>query len=172
MQELIKDLLEYSQVGNRGKEFKPTDCSLILNKAISNLKVSIEESRAVVTHDTLPMVMADAIQLSSLFQNLIGNAIKFHGSEAPMVHISTERKGDEWLFSVRDNGIGIDPKFADRIFAVFQRMHSSDEYPGTGIGLAICKKIIEHHGGRIWVESEPGKGATFYFTIPERQANT
>ncbi len=172
MQELIKDLLEYSQVGTKGKEFKPADCSLILNKAISNLKVSIEESGAVVTHDTLPTVTADAIQLSSMFQNLIGNAIKFHGSEAPMVHISTERKGDEWLFSVRDNGIGIDPKFADRIFAVFQRLHSSDEYPGTGIGLAICKKIVEHHGGRIWVESEPGKGATFYFTIPERQANT
>jgi light-regulated signal transduction histidine kinase (bacteriophytochrome) len=172
MQELIKDLLEYSQVGTKGKEFKPADCSLILNKAISNLKVSIEESGAVVTHDTLPTVTADAIQLSRLFQNLIGNAIKFHGSEAPMVHISTERKGDEWLFSVRDNGIGIDPKFADRIFAVFQRLHSSDEYPGTGIGLAICKKIVEHHGGRIWVESEPGKGATFYFIIPERQANT
>ena len=172
MQELIKDLLEYSQVGTKGKEFNPADCSLILNKAISNLKVSIEESGAVVTHDTLPTVTADAIQLSRLFQNLIGNAIKFHGSEAPMVHISTERKGDEWLFSVRDNGIGIDPKFADRIFAVFQRLHSSDEYPGTGIGLAICKKIVEHHGGRIWVESEPGKGATFYFTIPERQANT
>ena len=172
MQELIKDLLEYSQVGTKGKEFNPADCSLILNKAISNLKVSIEESGAVVTHDTLPTVMADAIQLSSLFQNLIGNAIKFHASEAPMVHISTERKGDEWLFSVRDNGIGIDPKFTDRIFAVFQRLHSSDEYPGTGIGLAICKKIVEHHGGRIWVESEPGKGATFYFTIPERQANT
>ena len=172
MQELIKDLLEYSQVGTKGKEFKPADCSLILNKAISNLKVSIEESGAVVTHDILPTVMADAIQLSSLFQNLIGNAIKFHGSEAPMVHISTERKGDEWLFSVRDNGIGIDPKFADRIFTVFQRLHSSDEYPGTGIGLAICKKIVEHHGGRIWVESEPGKGATFYFIIPERQANT
>jgi PAS domain S-box-containing protein len=172
MQELIKDLLEYSQVGTKGKEFNPADCSLILNKAISNLKVSIEESGAVVTHDTLPTVTADAIQLSRLFQNLIGNAIKFHGSEAPMVHISTERKGDEWLFSVRDNGIGIDPKFADRIFTVFQRLHSSDEYPGTGIGLAICKKIVEHHGGRIWVESEPGKGATFYFTIPERQANT
>ncbi len=172
MQELIKDLLEYSQVGTKDKEFKPADCSLIFNKAISNLKVSIEESGAVVTHDILPTVMADAIQLSSLFQNLIGNAIKFHGSEAPMVHISTERKGDEWLFSVRDNGIGIDPKFADRIFAVFQRLHSSDEYPGTGIGLAICKKIVEHHGGRIWVESEPGKGATFYFIIPERQANT
>src|SRR4030042_3490845 len=172
MQELIKDLLEYSQVGTKGKEFKPADCSLILNKAISNLKVSIEESGGVVTHDTLPTVTADAIQLSRLFQNLIGNAIKFHGSEAPMVHISTERKGDEWLFSVRDNGMGIDPKFADRIFTVFQRLNSSDEYPGTGIGLAICKKIVEHHGGRIWVESEPGKGATFYFTIPERQANT
>src|SRR4030042_951036 len=170
MQELIKDLLEYSQVGTKGKEFKPADCSLILNKAISNLKVSIEESGGVVTHDTLPTVTADAIQLSRLFQNLIGNAIKFHGSEAPMVHISTERKGDEWLFSVRDNGMGIDPKFADRIFTVFQRLNSSDEYPGTGIGLAICKKIVEHHGGRIWVESEPGKGATFYFTIPERQA--
>ena len=170
MQELIKDLLEYSQVGNRGKEFKPADCSLILNKAISNLKVSIEESGAVVTHDTLPTVMADTSQLSSLFQNLIGNAIKFRGSEAPRVHISAQGKGDEWLFSVSDNGIGIDPKFADKIFDVFQRLHSTEEYPGTGIGLAICKKIVEHHGGRIWVESEPGKGATFYFTIPERQA--
>ncbi|OGW56172.1 MAG: hypothetical protein A2Y81_01635 [Nitrospirae bacterium RBG_13_43_8] len=170
MQELIKGLLEYSQVGTKGKEFKPTDCSLTLNNAVSNLKVSLDESEGVVTHDTLPTIMADAIQLSSLFQNLIGNAIKFRGAEAPRIHISAERKRDEWLFSVRDNGIGIDPEFADRIFDVFQRLHSSDEYPGTGIGLAICKKIVEHHGGRIWVESEPGKGATFYFTIPERQA--
>jgi PAS domain S-box-containing protein len=169
MQELIKDLLEYSQVGTKGKEFKPTDCSLILNNAVSNLKVSLEESAGVVTHDTLPIIMADAMQLSSLFQNLVGNAIKFRGSETPRIHISAERKGDEWLFSVRDNGIGINPEFADRIFDVFQRLHSSDEYPGTGIGLAVCKKIVEHHGGRIWVESEPGKGATFYFTIPERQ---
>jgi PAS domain S-box-containing protein len=167
MQELIKDLLEYSQVGTRGKEFKPADCSLILNKAISNLKVSIEESGAVVTHDGLPTVIADAIQLSSLFQNLIGNAIKFRGSEAPRIHISAQRKGDEWLFSVGDNGIGIDPEFADKIFDVFQRLHSTEEYPGTGIGLAICKKIVEHHEGRIWVESEPGEGATFYFTIPK-----
>ena len=169
MQELIKDLLEYSQVGTKSKEFKPADCSLILNKAISNLKVSIEENGAVVTHDSLPIVMADTSQLSSLFQNLIGNAINFRASEAPGIHISAQRKGDEWLFSVSDNGIGIDPKFADKIFDVFQRLHSSEEYPGTGIGLAICKKIVEHHGGRIWVESEPGKGATFYFTIPERQ---
>jgi PAS domain S-box-containing protein len=170
MQELIKDLLEYAQVGTKGKKFKSTDCSLILNNAVSNLKVSLEESVGVVTHDTLPTVMADAIQLSSLFQNLVGNAIKFRGSEAPRIHMSAERKGDKWLFSVRDNGIGMNPEFADRIFDVFQRLHSSDEYPGTGIGLAICKKIVEHHGGKIWVESEPGKGATFYFTIPERQA--
>jgi PAS domain S-box-containing protein len=170
MQELIKDLLEYSRVGTKGKAFKPTDCSLILNKAISNLKVAIEESRAEVTHDSLPTVMANGVQLTSLFQNLIGNAIKFHGAEAPRVHISAERKGDEWIFSVRDNGIGIEPKFADTIFAVFQRLHSSDKYPGTGIGLAVCKKIVDLHDGRIWVESKPGRGATFYFTIPERQA--
>jgi signal transduction histidine kinase/CheY-like chemotaxis protein len=168
MQELIKDLLEYSKVGTKGKELKPTDCSLILNMAISNLKVAIEESGAVITQDTLPTVTADAAQLVRLFQNLIGNAIKFRSAEAPRIHISTERKEDEWLFSVRDNGIGIDPEFADRIFAVFQRLHSSGKYPGTGIGLAVCKKVVEHHGGRIWVESEPGKGATFYFTIPER----
>ena len=172
MQELIKDLLEYSRVGTKSREFKPTDCSLILNKAISNLQAAIEESGAKVTHTGLPTVIADAMQLSSLFQNLIGNAIKFCGSEAPKVHISAKRKGNEWLFSVRDNGIGIAPEFADKIFAVFQRLHTTEEYPGTGIGLAICKKIAERHGGRIWVESEPGKGSTFYFTIPERQTSS
>jgi PAS domain S-box-containing protein len=173
MQELIKDLLEYSRVGTKkSKEFKPTDCSLILNKVISNLQSAIEESGAKVTNTILPTVMADAMQLSSLFQNLVGNAIKFRGAEAPKIHISARRRGDEWLFSVRDNGIGIDPKFTDSIFAVFQRLHSSDEYPGTGIGLAICKKIVERHGGRIWVESQPGKGATFYFTIPEKQTSS
>jgi len=177
MQELIKDLLEYSRVGTKSKEFKPTDCSLILDRAIFNLKVAIDESGAEVTHDNLPTVMANAVQLTSLFQNLISNAIKFRGAEALRVHISAEREGaeregDEWLFSVRDNGIGIDPEFADMIFAVFQRLHSSDKFPGTGIGLAICKKIVELHGGRIWVESKPEKGATFYFTIPERQTNT
>jgi light-regulated signal transduction histidine kinase (bacteriophytochrome) len=173
MQELIKDLLEYSRVGTKkSKEFKPTDCSLILNKVISNLQSAIEESGAKVTNTILPTVMSDAMQLSSLFQNLVGNAIKFRGAEAPKIHISAKRKGDEWLFSVRDNGIGIDQKFTDSIFAVFQRLHSSDEYPGTGIGLAICKKIVERHGGRIWFESQPGKGATFYFTIPEKHTSS
>jgi signal transduction histidine kinase len=167
MQKLIKDLLEYSRVGTKGKEFKPADCSLILDRATSNLKVAIEESGAEVTHDSLPTVMADAVQLTSLFQNLIGNAIKFRGAEAPRVHVSAERNEDEWLFSVRDNGIGIETKYADTIFDVFQRLPSSSKCPGTGIGLAICKKVVGLHGGRIWVESKSGKGATFYFTIPE-----
>jgi chemotaxis family two-component system sensor kinase Cph1 len=122
----------------------------------------------VVTHDNLPTVMADSALLTSLFQNLIGNAIKFHGAEAPRVHISSERKEDEWVFAVRDNGIGVDEQFQEQIFAAFRRLHTRDEYPGTGLGLATCKKIIEYHGGRIWMKSETGKGSTFYFTIPDR----
>ena len=172
MQELIRDLLEYSRVGAKAKEFKLTECSVILDKTLFNLKVAIEESGAEVTCDELPTLMADAIQLGSLFQNLIGNAIKFHGTEPPKVHVSAEKRDGEWLFSVCDNGIGIDPKFSERIFSVFQRLHTAAEYPGTGIGLAVCKKIVERHGGRIWVESKPGKGTTFYFTIPDRQAET
>jgi PAS domain S-box-containing protein len=172
MQELIRDLLEYSRVGTKAKEFKPIKCAVVLDKVLFNLKVAIEESRAEVTHDILPTVMADAVQLGSLFQNLIGNAIKFHGAEPPKVHISAEKRDSEWIFTVCDNGIGIDPKFSERIFSVFQRLHTTAEYPGTGIGLAICKKIVEKHGGRIWVESEPGKGTTFYFTIPDRQGTT
>jgi DNA-binding LacI/PurR family transcriptional regulator/signal transduction histidine kinase len=169
MQTLIHDLLEYSRVTTHGKPFAPTDCAAVLNHALNNLKVAIEESGAVITHDGLPTVMADETQLTSLLQNLIGNAIKFRKKETqPEIHISAERTGAEWAFSVRDNGIGIDSGYFERIFMIFQQLHSHEEYAGTGIGLAVCKKIIERHGGRIWVESEPGKGSTFYFTIPER----
>ncbi|MFH1702979.1 MAG: ATP-binding protein [Nitrospirota bacterium] len=166
MQMFIKDLLEYSQVGAKEKKFKPTDCSGVVQKAVGNLQAAIEESNAVVTYDELPTVMVDTPQMISLLQNLIDNAIKFRGEEAPRIYISAERKGDEWVFSIRDNGIGIDPKDSERIFGMFQRLHGSTDYPGTGIGLAICKRIIEGHGGRIWVESEIGKGSTFYFTVP------
>ena len=166
MQELIKDLLEYSQIGAKGKKFKPTHCSGVVEKAVSNLQAAIEESNAAVTYDELPTVMVGTPQIISLFQNLIDNAINFRGEEAPRIHISAQRKGDEWVFSIQDNGIGIDPKDSEQIFGMFQRLHGSTEYPGTGIGLAICKKIVGHHGGRIWVESEPGKGSTFFFTLP------
>ena len=170
MQMLIKDLLEYSRVSVKEKIFCPVNCSVVLEQALKNLRLSIEESRADVTYDLLPVVMGDEAQLIRLFQNLIGNAIKFRGWEPLKIHISAGREGAEWIFSIRDTGIGIDPRQAERIFIIFQRLHSRQEYPGTGIGLAICKRIVERHGGRIWVESEPGKGATFCFTIPDRQA--
>jgi signal transduction histidine kinase len=169
MQELIKDLLEYSQVGIKEKHFKPVESSLAVGLAIGNLQATIEEYGAIVTYDELPTVIADFSQMSRLFQNLIGNAIKFRGNESPKVHISAERNGNEWIFSIKDNGIGIDPKNVKRIFVIFQRLHGREEYPGTGIGLATCKKIVERHGGRIWVESESGKGSIFYFTIPKEK---
>jgi signal transduction histidine kinase len=169
MQMLIRDLLAYSQVETKGKRFTPTNCAEVLEQALFSLQSSIEESGAEVTCDILPSVMADASQLSRLFQNLIGNAIKFHGKDLPRIHVASEHRDNEWVFSVRDNGIGIDPKYFDRIFVVFQRLHTREEYDGTGIGLSICKKIVERHGGRFWVESEPGKGSTFYFSIPDRQ---
>jgi len=168
MQVLIKDLLDYSRVGSTDKSFQPTDCLSVLDKAVFNLQIALKESGAVITRDDLPTVMADSSQLIRLFQNLISNAIKFRGKEAPKIHISAKQKEEEWIFSFKDNGIGIDPKFSDQIFVMFQRLHTKKEYPGTGIGLATCKKIIERHGGRIWVESEPGKGSTFYFSIPAR----
>ncbi|HXF92607.1 MAG TPA: ATP-binding protein [Nitrospiraceae bacterium] len=166
MQQLINDLLAYSRVTSHGHAFEPTDCQALVRDVLLNLRVAIEESGAVVTYDRLPTVMADGAQLGRVFQNLVGNAIKFRGREPPRVHIAVERRDAEWRFAVRDNGIGIDPQYANRIFVLFQRLHSREEYPGTGIGLAICKKVVERHGGRIWVESEAGKGATFYFTLP------
>jgi signal transduction histidine kinase len=166
MKTLINDLLDYSRVGTRGKELSATDCEDVLAYTLTNLQRSIEESGAAITHSSLPTVMADASQLGQLFQNLIGNAVKFRGDAPPAVHISAEQKENEWLFTVRDNGIGIHPDYAGRIFEIFQRLHSRAEYPGTGIGLAICKKIVERHGGRIWVESEPNSGSTFSFTLP------
>jgi len=166
MQRMINDLLVYSRVGRRGKPFEPTDCAAVFERTLTNLQVAIQESGVVITHDGLPTLMADASQLVQLFQNLIDNAIKFRGEEPPRVHLSAEQKGNEWVFSVRDNGIGIAPEYFESIFLPFKRLHSRAEYPGTGIGLAICKKIVERHSGRIWVESQPGKGSVFYFTIP------
>ena len=171
MQTLINDLLTYSRVGTRGRDFELTDCSVVLDRTLVNLEVAIKESSAVVTHDALPTVMADSSQLIQLFQNLIGNAIKFRTEKPPRVHVSAEQKGPEWVFSVRDNGIGIDPNYAGRIFKIFQRLHSRTKYPGTGIGLAVCKRIVERHSGRIWVESETGKGSIFYFTVVRRRGN-
>lgn len=168
MQTMINDLLTFSRVGTRGKPFEPTDCEVILDQTLANLQIAIEKSQAIITHDPLPTVIADDTQMVQLFQNLIGNAIKFRSQEPPQVHISAQAKGEEWVFSVRDNGIGIDLQYAERIFVIFQRLHSREEYPGTGIGLAVCKSVIERHGGKIWVESQPRKGSTFYFTIPKR----
>lgn len=166
MQRLIHDLLAYSRVSTRGRDFEAVSLEAVLMYALDNLKKAIEESGAVVTHQELPVVTGDERQLVQLFQNLLSNAIKFGGNQPPRVHVSAKSADSAWLVSVRDNGIGLEPQFADRIFVIFQRLHNRAEYPGTGIGLALCKKIVERHGGRIWVESELGKGATFYFTIP------
>ena len=170
MRLLIQDLLEYSRVGSRAKSFELIDCQAVFDKAVLNLTSSIEESSARVTRDTLPTVPCDEMQMAQLFQNLTGNAIKYRDHNPPEVHFGADRENGNWLFSVRDNGIGIDPQHADRIFRIFERLHGNQDYSGTGIGLAVCKKIVERHGGRIWVESQPGKGATFYFTIPDKTA--
>jgi PAS domain S-box-containing protein len=170
MQQLINDLLSFSRVGTRGGQLVPVSAESVLGKVLSGLQILVRETGAVVTHDPLPTVIGDGSQLGQLFQNLIGNAIKFHGPDAPQVHISAKRDGFRWRFSVRDNGIGIDREYFDRIFVIFQRLHGRGEYPGTGIGLAVCKKIVERHGGRMWVESEVGKGTTFYFTLPGEPA--
>lgn len=168
MRKLINGLLAYSRLSTGDKDFEPADCEVVFTEVLTNLEAAIEESGAMVTHDSLPTVMADNRQLVQLFQNLIGNAIKFHGEDPPHVHVSVKRNGNEWVFSTRDNGIGIDPEYADRIFVIFQRLHGREAYPGTGIGLAICKKVVDRHGGRMWVESQPGEGSTFYFSLPEK----
>jgi light-regulated signal transduction histidine kinase (bacteriophytochrome) len=167
LQRLVNDLLTYSRVGTRGNPIETTDAHALLGEAIRNLATTIEESKAIVTNEDLPMVRADAPQLGQVFQNLLANAIKFRGEDFPRVHVSARDEGREWVFSVRDNGIGIDRQYAERIFVIFQRLHTRQEYPGTGIGLAVCKRIVERHGGKIWFESEPGKGSTFFFTVPK-----
>lgn len=169
MKRLINDLLTYSRVGTRGKEFATVDCERVLEEALGDLRLAIEESGADVTHDPLPAVTGDEVQFAQLFQNLIANAIKFRSERTPHVHVGVARGDGEHVFSVSDNGIGFEPQYRDRVFVVFQRLDT--RFPGTGIGLAICKKIVERHGGRIWVESEPDKGTTVHFTIPRLEGD-
>ena len=172
MHDLLNDLLLYSRVDTRGRPFEAVDCESALNAALDNLRVAVRESGAVVTHGPLPVAMADPPQIVQLFQNLVGNAIKFRRKDArPEVRVEAQLRDGEWRFSVADNGIGFEPRHADRIFVIFQRLHGHGEYPGTGIGLAVCKKIIERHGGKIWAESMPGGGAAFYFTLPREERN-
>ncbi len=167
MQKLLQDLLAYSRVGTRGKPLAPADCNVVFAQARANLFTALEESGAQVSSGPLPTVLGDEVQLVQLFQNLIVNALKFRGVNPPVVRIWAEEAGDAWTFAVQDNGIGIAPAHQERIFMIFQRLHHRAEYPGTGVGLAICKKIVDRHGGRLWVESAEGQGATFFFTIPK-----
>jgi PAS domain S-box-containing protein len=171
MQAMIDDLLQYSRVGRQPQNFTSVRCSAVFDIVVTRLEGAISSSGATVTRGDLPVIMADETQLVQLFQNLISNAIKYRSKEPPAVHVAAQRQEGQWLFWVRDNGIGLAPKYAERIFAIFQRLHLQEEYSGTGIGLAIAAKIVERHGGRIWVESELGKGATFYFTIPDRDVS-
>ena len=168
MQHLITDLLAYSRVTTKGAEPRPTESADALSTALANLSMAIDESAAQISHGPLPKVCADPVQLAQLFQNLIGNGIKFHDAAPPQISIEAVDEGEYWHFSVKDNGIGIDPQYAEMIFQVFQRLHTQKEFAGTGIGLAICKKIVERHGGRIWVESRAGAGSAFHFTIPKK----
>jgi light-regulated signal transduction histidine kinase (bacteriophytochrome) len=170
MQTLIHGLLEYSRVGTGANEAKPTCADDALKAALANLRAIIQQSDAVVTSDPLPVVNADAAHLVHVFQNLIENAIKFRSDRRPEIQIGSRHQDHSWLFWIRDNGIGIEPEYAERIFVIFQRLHTRTKYPGTGIGLAICKRIIERHGGQIWMESQRGQGSTFYFTLPDKES--
>lgn len=167
MQLLINDLLDFSRVGRVSGERVPTDSGEALDRALENLSATIEDTGATVTRDDLPVVEGNRMQLTQLFQNLVENAVKFRSEDPPRVRLTAERKGDMWEFSCSDNGIGVDPKYADRIFLIFQRLHPRDVYPGTGIGLALCRKIVEYHGGQLWLDAEPaGHGTTFRWTLP------
>lgn len=169
MQTLIQDLLAFSRVGRGGIAAKRVDCNQVVEQALKDLHTSIQKSGARINWDPLPVVVADGGLLTQLFQNLIGNAIKFRRLEHPTIHVSAREQPLEWQFAVADDGIGMMPEHGEIIFQIFKRLHTRAEYPGNGLGLAICKKIIEHHGGRIWVESKPGEGSTFHFTLPKRQ---
>jgi PAS domain S-box-containing protein len=172
MRQLIDALLAYSRIDTRGEPFRRVAVGQVLAAALANLRESIAEAKAVVTQGPMPEVDADPVQLGQVLQNLIGNAVKFRGPNPPHIHVAAERRGPDWLFTVRDDGIGIAPEYQERIFVIFQRLHSRAEYPGTGIGLAVCKKVVERHGGRLWVESSgrPGEGSTFFFTLPADRA--
>ncbi len=170
-QRLINDLLEYSRVRTRGKSFQQVDLNMVLERTLSNLKMTLIDSGGTVTFDELPVIMADDVQLLQLMQNLIENAIKFRKKDPPQIHIKAVPYAGlgpekQWRISIQDNGIGIEPQYVERIFIMFQRLHTHEEYEGNGIGLAICKRIVERHGGKIWVESKPGEGSLFSFTIP------
>ena len=167
MSGLIRDLLAYSRVNTRGEPLQPTSAQEALDLALRNLHSAIEGAAAAITHDPLPVVRGDRTQLVQLFQNLIGNAVKFRSPDRPaQVCVSVRQQPDEWLFSVQDNGVGFEQQYENKLFLIFQRLHSRGQYPGTGIGLAICKRIVERHGGRIWATGTPGQGAVFSFTIP------
>jgi len=170
MKTMVQDLLVYSRVESRGRDFERIDCEQIFANVKIDLATAIRKSAATVTCGRLPTVMADQSQFTQLLQNLIGNAIKYRGDEPPRVHVQAERDDGMWVFSVKDNGIGIDPEYFSKVFQMFKRLHTRDEYPGTGIGLSLCQRIVHRHGGKIWVESEAGSGSTFYFTIPDTKA--
>ncbi len=172
MQKLVQDLLAFSRIGRQGICLTGTDCTDVLRLALLNLEATLRESGAVVKHDSLPVLITDAGQLTQVFQNLIGNAIKFRGAAPPLIQVSAQAAPKEWTFSVKDNGIGIAPEHLDKVFVIFRRLHTRAEYPGSGIGLSICKKITEQLGGRIWIESTPGEGSTFNFTLPCKPITT
>lgn len=172
IQTLINNLFEHSRVQTLGRPFETVNVADVLDAAKANLVLTLQEKNASIEHGDLPVVEGDRMQLEQLFQNLIGNAIKFHGEEAPKVRIEVARQSGEWIFRVSDNGIGIEAKYLDHIFDVFQRLHTRSEYPGTGIVLAICQRIVQRHGGRIWGDSDVGQGATYSFTIPDRKPAT